>query len=101
MLNDDFPEFGAPCIGEGPWPLVLHLYVSNADAAFARATQAGCKVTMPLSDQFWGDRYGLVRDPSGFAWVIATHVEDPTPAEIQERQAKLFGGNPCKPAQST
>ena len=46
---------------------------------------------MPLADLFWGDRYGHVRDPFGFTWAIATHIEDPTPAEIKEREAKLFG----------
>lgn len=92
MLNDDFPEFGAPPIAEGRWPLVLHLYFPNADEAFERAKKAGCEVTFPLADQFWGDRYGQVKDPFGFSWAIATHVEDPTPQELQERQAKLFGG---------
>lgn len=92
MFNDDFPEFGSPPIAEGRWPLTLHLYVPDADAAFAQAVAAGCEVTMPLADQFWGDRYGHVKDPSGFTWAIATHIEDPTPAEIKEREAKLFGG---------
>jgi PhnB protein len=91
MFNDDFPEFGAPPIAEGNWPLTFHLYVADADAAFARATEAGCTVTMPLADQFWGDRYGHLKDPFGFNWAIATHVEDPTPEEMEERQAKLFG----------
>jgi PhnB protein len=47
---------------------------------------------MPLADQFWGDRYGQLRDPFGFSWSIATHTDDLTPAEIEERQAKAFGG---------
>ena len=94
MLNDDFgAEFGMPPIAEGRWPMVLHLSVPDADAAFAQATAAGCEVVMPLQDQFWGDRYGHVKDPSGFTWAIATRVEDLTPAEMQERQAKLFGGS--------
>jgi uncharacterized glyoxalase superfamily protein PhnB len=92
MFNDPFPEFGAPAITEGYWPLTLHLYVPDADAVFAQAVAAGCQVTMPLADQFWGDRYGHVKDPSGFVWAIATHIEDPTPEEIKEREAKLFGG---------
>jgi len=92
MLNDDFPEFGAPPIAEGHWPLTLHLYVADADAAFAQAVEAGCTVTMPLADQFWGDRYGNVKDPFGFNWAIATHIEDPTPEELKEREAKLFEG---------
>jgi len=92
MLHDDFPEFGLGPIAEGRWPLTLHLFVPDADAVFAQATSAGCQVTMPLNDQFWGDRYGQVKDPFGFTWSIATHIEDLTPAEIGERQAKMFGG---------
>ena len=91
MFNDSFPEFGSPPLAEGHWPLALHLYVPDVDAVFAQAVDAGCTVTMPLADQFWGDRYGQVKDPFGFTWAIATHIEDPTPAEIQEREAKLFG----------
>ncbi|HTG18302.1 MAG TPA: VOC family protein [Blastocatellia bacterium] len=91
MFNDSFPEFGSPVTAEGALPLALHMYVPDADAAFAQATAAGCEVTMPLADQFWGDRYGHVKDPFGFTWAIATHIEDPTPAEIQEREKKLFG----------
>jgi PhnB protein len=91
MFNDEFPGFGEP-IGPGPWPLTLHLYVPDADALFAQATAAGCTVVMPLADQFWGERYGLVNDPFGFRWAIATRKEDLTPAEQRERQAKLFGG---------
>ncbi|HLG14088.1 MAG TPA: VOC family protein [Blastocatellia bacterium] len=92
MFNDPFPEFGRPPIAEGHWPMTLHLYVADCDALFAQAVAAGCEVTMPLADQFWGDRYGHVKDPFGFVWAIATHIEDPTPEEIKEREAKLFGG---------
>jgi uncharacterized glyoxalase superfamily protein PhnB len=94
MLNDHFPEFGAPPIAEGNWPLTMHLCVPDADAAFAQAVSAGCTVVMPLADQFWGDRYGLVKDPFGFNWGISTHMEDLTPEEIKERESKLFGGGP-------
>lgn len=87
MLNDDFPEFAGSPIAEGRWPFVLHVYVPDADAAFAQATAAGCQVTYPLANQFWGDRYGHVKDPFGFTWAIATHVEDLTPEEMAKRQA--------------
>ncbi|HEV2688696.1 MAG TPA: VOC family protein [Bryobacteraceae bacterium] len=92
MLNDLFPEFGAKPINPGPWPFVLHLYVPDADATFAQATAAGCTVTMPLADQFWGDRYGQVRDPHGFGWSIATRKEIPTAEEMTRRQKAMFGG---------
>jgi PhnB protein len=91
MFNDHFPEFGSPAIAEGNWPITFHLYVPDADAVFAQAVAAGCTVVMPIADQFWGDRYGLVKDPFGFNWAVATHIEDPTPEEIREREAKMFG----------
>lgn len=93
IFNDEFAEFGTPPVTPGNWPLTLHLYVPDADAVFAQAVAAGCKVTMPIADQFWGDRYGLVKDPFGFNWAIATHIEDLTPEEIREREAKLFGSS--------
>ena len=93
MFSDDFgTEFGMPPLAQGRLPLHLNLYVPDADATWAQAIAAGCQVTMPLADQFWGDRYGQVRDPFGMSWAIATHVEDPTPEELRERAAKAFGG---------
>jgi uncharacterized glyoxalase superfamily protein PhnB len=90
MMNDEFPEWGALSPrSKGGATVTLHLYVQDADAAFARAVAAGATVRMPLSDQFWGDRYGLVEDPSGHVWAIATHKEDLTPAQIQERMGKM------------
>lgn len=92
MLNDNFPEFGSD-FSKAPWPFTLHLYVRDADAAFAQATGAGCKISMPLADQFWGDRYGVVDDPFGVRWSIATHKEDLAPAEVQERMSKMSAAN--------
>jgi PhnB protein len=96
MLNDDFPEMGAPPIAQGSWPLRLNLYVPDADATWAQALAHGCQVVFPLQDQFWGDRYGQLRDPAGFVWAIATHLEDLTPEEAQERgkaaMAAMGGG---------
>ena len=92
MLNDHFPEFGSIPIAEGSWPLTLHMYIPDADAVFAQATSAGCQAMMPLADQFWGDRYGVVTDPFGFRWGIATHKENLTSEELQKRQAAVFGG---------
>ena len=96
MFNDDFStEFGLPPFAEGNLPFVINLYVPDADATWAKAVAAGCQPRMPLTDQFWGDRYGHVADPFGFVWAISTHKEDLTPQEIEERQAKAFaGGHP-------
>ena len=90
MLNDEFPDFkvlGPQSLGGTA--VTVHLYVQDPDAAFKRATDAGCTVKMPLQDQFWGDRYGQLVDPFGHQWSIATHIEDPTPEEIQKRMANM------------
>ena len=92
MLNDHMPEFGSPPIGEGMWPIALHLYVPDVDAAFAQAIGAGCTVIMPLADQFWGDRYGQLEDPFGFRWSIATRIEELTPEQRMDRVKAMFGG---------
>ena len=91
MLNDVFPEFGGEAYSSGR-AVRLTLYVPDADAAWAKARSAGCKVATPIRDQFWGDRYGEVEDPFGFAWAIATHLEDLTADEIEERRKSMFGG---------
>jgi PhnB protein len=85
MLVDEMPEWGAlgPKSLNGS-PVTIHLYVENADAAFERAVKAGAKVTMPLADQFWGDRYGKLVDPFGHHWSIATHVRDVSMEEAQQ-----------------
>jgi uncharacterized glyoxalase superfamily protein PhnB len=93
MFADDFSaEFHLPPFAEGRLPFHLHVYVPDADALFNQAVAAGAEVTMPIGDQFWGDRYGQLRDPFGIDWAIGSRQEDLTPAEMQERQAKLFGG---------
>ena len=74
MLMDESPAWGSKSpLSLGGTPVTIHLYVDDVDAAFDRATKAGAKVTMPLGDQFWGDRYGTVADPFGHVWSIATH----------------------------
>lgn len=91
MLNDEFPGQGcADAKALGGSPVVLHLYVEDVDAAFERATAAGCTVTMPLENVFWGDRYGVVEDPYGHRWSLATHVEDVPPGDMGRRMAEAF-----------
>lgn len=72
MLSDDFPEFHGQVDAPSPEGVVLHLQVTDADALWARAVEAGAEVTMPLADQFWGDRYGQLQDPFGHTWSVAS-----------------------------
>jgi PhnB protein len=84
MMGDEFPEFGAVSPQtEGGSSMGLHIYVADVDGAFARAVKAGAKVEMPVTDQFWGDRYGKLRDPFGHKWSIATHVKDMSSDEMK------------------
>lgn len=92
MLADEFPDWGSlgPETLKGT-PVVIHLYVKDADTVFDQAVRAGATVKMPLEDMFWGDRYGQVRDPFGHVWSVATHVRDVS-AEEMERAAKSMCG---------
>jgi PhnB protein len=91
MLNDEMPEHGALSpLSSGGSGVTLHIYTENVDDAFARAVAAGATVKMPLADQFWGDRYGVVADPYGFKWSLATRVKELSPEQMQEEQEKMF-----------
>src|SRR6478736_5090169 len=76
--------------GYGGSPASFWLYVADADALFERAKSAGAKVTMPLQDQFWGDRAGQLQDPNGYGWWIATRKEDLTEDEMKQRAQAFF-----------
>lgn len=86
LLHDEFPERGrlAP-ESLGGTPVTLHLTVDDADAAYARAVEAGAEVLLPLQDTFWGDRYAMLRDPFGHCWSIAAPLEDLSPRQLQGR----------------
>jgi uncharacterized glyoxalase superfamily protein PhnB len=93
MLVDEMPQWGAlgPKALKGS-PVTIHLYVKDVDAFAARAVAAGAKITMPVADQFWGDRYGQLEDPFGHHWSIGTHLRDLTPEEIRRAMQKMAGG---------
>ena len=84
-LNDEFPGMAsAPVPGVASAIQIFH-YTEDVDAVFNRAVAEGCQVTMPLQNQFWGDRYGKLIDPFGHPWGLAQHVEDVAPQEMQRR----------------
>jgi PhnB protein len=91
MLGDESPAMGclAPVTLGGPGGS-LYVYVPDVDAAFKRAVAAGAKAVMPVTDMFYGDRFGQVEDPSGHRWGLATHVEDVAPDEMMRRQREFF-----------
>ena len=79
MLNDEFPDMNVRGpLSIGGTAVTIHLYVPDVDQAFDRAVKAGAKVTFPLADQFWGDRYGQLTDPFGFTWSIGASLAPPT-----------------------
>jgi len=94
FLASDFPEY---CGGHsrspkalGATPVTLHRFVADCDAAIRKAEKAGATVVMPATDMFWGDRYGMVTDPFGHSWSLATHQRDLTPAEIERGMKEAF-----------
>ena len=90
FLVDEMKEWGAvgPKSLKGS-PVTIHLMVEDVDAVFDRAVQAGATVTMPVADQFWGDRYGCLEDPYGHKWSVATHVRDVSDAEMQAAMKQM------------
>ncbi|MGI8438809.1 MAG: VOC family protein [Thermoleophilaceae bacterium] len=91
-VGSEFSDFGilSP-MAIGGTATVLQLDVPDADAAWARALEAGAEVRSPLADQFWGERHGQVVDPFGHRWNIAQRVREVPPEEIAERAAEVFG----------
>ncbi|MGI0064716.1 MAG: VOC family protein [Nitrosopumilaceae archaeon] len=91
MMSDEFPDMGCSSpISIGGTAVILHLYVEDADKIFNQAVKAGAKVTMPIMDAFWGDRYGQVMDPDGHSWAIATHKKDMSPEEMRKAGEEFF-----------
>ena len=88
LLNDDFPEMSGgksmTPTSLGGTPVTIHLTVTDVDSKFQRALDAGATVIAPLEDQFWGDRYGVVRDPFGHQWSLGQPVREVSPEEIAE-----------------
>lgn len=88
FLSDEMPGMGGKSAQTlGGTPVILSLYVENADEIYKRAIDAGAKVdkNMEMKDQFYGDRSGTVTDPFGLKWVIGKHIEDVSFDEMQKR----------------
>ena len=98
FMADDFKEYcggvsQSPLSLKGT-PVTLHQYVPSVDKAIEKAVAAGATIVMPAMDMFWGDRYGVIQDPFGHKWSLATHLKDLTPAEIEAGMKEAFSHAP-------
>lgn len=95
FMNDEMMGAKAPQTLGGS-AVTVHLQVEDVDALWNQAVSAGCQVMMPLADQFWGDRYGMLVDPFGHNWSMASHIEDVPPEEMGKRaeaaMSQMMGG---------
>lgn len=102
-LVDEFPAFGSfgPQSLNGN-PVTFNLSVPDADAAYQRAVDAGCEVIMPICDMFWGDRYGLVKDPFGHKWAFTSPIREVSPDELRAFIANMpMDGEGCPASDPT
>jgi PhnB protein len=92
MLADEFPGMSDAQSPQtlGGTTTTLMIYTDNVDQLFDRAVKAGATATMPLANQFWGDRYGHVKDPFGHSWALGQHIEDVAPEEMERRGREAF-----------
>ena len=97
FLVDENPQWGSNGpLSLGGTPITLHLYVEDVDTAFSQAVEAGASVKMPPADMFWGDRYGVITDPFGHSWSLATRKQDLTPEQVAKNAEEMFAkGGPC------
>lgn len=95
FMNDEMMGAKSPQ-SLGGSPVVIHLQVEDVDGLWNQAVAAGCQVAMPLADMFWGDRYGMLIDPFGHTWSMASHIEDVPPEEMGKRaeaaMSQMMGG---------
>ncbi len=90
MIADEFPDHGflSPK-SVGGTPVTIHVYVTDADAVFAKALAAGATATREMENQFYGDRSGQFEDPFGHRWSVASHVEEVSEEEMARRMADM------------
>ena len=92
MLADENPRMGqghASASTIGTSPVSLYVYLPDVDRVIRQAVVEGAKILKPVEDQFYGDRSGFIQDPFGHFWSVATHVEDVSPKELEERMKKM------------
>jgi len=90
MLGPENPERGQKTPKTlGGSPVTIYVMSEDVDKTFAKALKAGATTMMPVSDMFWGDRCGVVVDQDGYAWMVSTHVAEPTPQEMAKAMKEM------------
>jgi PhnB protein len=93
MLSEEYPEYDIRSPRAiGGTPVTIHLHVDNADTLIGRAVDAGATLEMAPTDQFYGERSGVVRDPFGHRWNIGHSIEALSPEEMQRRYTAAMEG---------
>jgi PhnB protein len=92
MLSPEMPKSGARSAKTiGASPVTLYLPVEKVDQVVAKAVKLGATLQGPVMEMFWGDRCGTVVDPEGYAWMVATHLSEPTPREMKQKMKAMMG----------
>jgi PhnB protein len=98
MLGPEIPQMGSRSAKTvGTSSASLYLLTENADKVVAKAVKLGAESKGPVTDMFWGDRCGTLKDPDGYIWMIATHLAEPTPQEMKKKMKEQMPGQPANP----
>jgi PhnB protein len=101
MLGPEMPQMGARAAKTiGASPTSLYLLTENVDKVVAKALKLGATSKGPVMDMFWGDRSGTIVDPNGYIWMVATHIAQPTPKEMQQKMKEQMASRPAAQAAS-
>jgi PhnB protein len=93
MLGPEMPQMGSRAAKTvGASPTSLYLLTENVDKTVAKAAKLGATLKGQVMDMFWGDRCGAVTDPEGYTWMVATHMAEPTPKEMQQKMKEQMPG---------
>jgi PhnB protein len=101
MLSPEMPQMGSRAAKTiGASPASLYLLTENVDKVVAKAVKLGAVSKGPVMDMFWGDRSGTVVDPEGYMWMVATHIAQPTPKEMQQKMKEQMASQQAAHAAS-
>ena len=101
MLTPEMPQMGSRSAKSiGASPASLYLLTESADKTVAKAVKLGASPKGPVMDMFWGDRCGVLVDPEGYTWMIATHIAEPAPKEMQKKMKEQMASQQAARAAS-